>query len=263
MNTVQTIYDFLEGFAPTDLAEDWDNVGLLVGDRSRPVSRVMTCLTVTPTSSSEAIKRKADLVVTHHPVLFRPISRLTSDDTAGRLLLDLIAAGVAVYSPHTALDSAPDGINQQLARHLSLENIAPLIPIQEGSKGLGSGRFGTLSKPTTVSEIAKHLKGLLGAESLGLVGDRERKVQSIAVACGSAGEMLAPAHQQGCDLFVTGEANFHTCLEAEATGMALLLLGHFHSERFALEQLAQVLAEKFSDLEIWASQQEANPIDRI
>jgi dinuclear metal center YbgI/SA1388 family protein len=117
---------FLERFAPLDLAEEWDNVGLLAGDRRRETNVVLTCLTLTPDVAREAIDRRVGLIITHHPVLFRPVKRLTADDAQGAMLLDLIAAGIAVYSPHTAYDSAADGINEQLARRLGLTNIEPL-----------------------------------------------------------------------------------------------------------------------------------------
>jgi len=112
---LSTICDFLDQFAPPVLAAEWDNVGLLVGDRTQKVERVLTCLTITPAVAAEAIRERADLIVTHHPLPFRPLKRLTADEPAGRLLLDLIRAGVAIHSPHTAFDSAAAGINQQLA----------------------------------------------------------------------------------------------------------------------------------------------------
>src|SRR5262245_47567282 len=140
MLTVADIVRFLEGFAPLSLAESWDNVGLLVGRREQPVSRVMTCLTVTAESAREAVERGAQLIVTHHPFPFRPVARLTDDTNDGNLLLDLVSAGIAVYSPHTAFDSAIQGINQRLAEGLQLGTINPLITIGEGP--LGSGRAG-------------------------------------------------------------------------------------------------------------------------
>lgn len=129
-NTVASVSRFLERFAPTDLAEDWDNVGLLVGDPDRNVQRVMTCLTLTPDVAAEAISERADLVVTHHPVLFKPTQRLVASDPQSRMLMDLIAARVAVYSPHTAYDNDAAGINQQLAESLGLVEIEPLKPGQ-------------------------------------------------------------------------------------------------------------------------------------
>ncbi len=109
MPTVASIAAFLEQLAPARLAEEWDNVGLLVGRRDQAVKKLMTCLTVTPASAAEAVEAGADLIVTHHPLPFNAMKRLTADTTAGRLLLDLIAAHVAVYSAHTAFDSAAEG----------------------------------------------------------------------------------------------------------------------------------------------------------
>jgi len=126
MTTVAAIVDHLERFAPRKLAAAWDNVGLLLGDRATPVSKVMTCLTVTPESAAEAITEQAQLIVSHHPILFRPVQKLTADNPDGRMLLSLIRAGVAVYSPHTAFDNTKDGINDTLADKLGLTGVKPL-----------------------------------------------------------------------------------------------------------------------------------------
>ena len=258
MHTVADIAEFLSAFAPPALAESWDNVGLLVGRSEQPVHRVMTCLTITPASAAEAIAAQANLIVTHHPLPFRPLKRLTGETSEGRLLLDLIAARIAVFSPHTAFDSAEEGINQRLASGLKLTNIAPLVPGTE--PGQGSGRHGTLEAPITLGKLAQRVKQLLEIGNVQVVGELDREVRGVAVACGSAGEFLAPAQAAGCDCLVTGEVRFHTCLEAESLGMGLVLAGHFASERFAVEQLADVLAERFAALEIWASKHEKDPL---
>jgi dinuclear metal center YbgI/SA1388 family protein len=126
MLTVAAVVDFLERFAPPHLAADWDNVGLLLGDRGAAVERVVTCLTVTPDVAAEAVEAKAQLIVTHHPVLFRGVKRLTTANPEGRMLLSLIQGGVSVYSPHTAFDNTADGINEALARRLGLTEVVPL-----------------------------------------------------------------------------------------------------------------------------------------
>ncbi len=126
MITVTALIDFLNQFAPLRLAADWDNVGLLLGDGAAEVQRVMTCLTVTPESAAEAVESGAQLIVTHHPVLFRAVKRLTTATPEGRMLLALIRAGVAVHSPHTAFDNTHDGINDSLARKLGLQDVTPL-----------------------------------------------------------------------------------------------------------------------------------------
>lgn len=128
MLTVGAVVEHLEQFAPPSLAADWDNVGLLLGDRAAPVARLMTCLTVTPESAAEAVERRADLVVAHHPIFFKPARRLTADTADGRMLLSLARAGVAVYSPHTAFDNTAGGINDLLAAKLGLAEVVPLRP---------------------------------------------------------------------------------------------------------------------------------------
>jgi len=257
MPAIVAVAAFLEQLAPFRLAEDWDNVGLLVGHRDRSVTKVMTCLTVTPASAAEAIEAGAELIVTHHPIPFTAMKRLTADTTVGRVLLDLIAAHIAVFSAHTAFDSAGDGINQRLAAGLELRGIAPLAPHPEGQ---GTGRWGWLSDPLSLGQLAERLKRFLSIDRLQLVGKPDQTIRTVAVACGAAGELLDAARQNGCDAMVVGEARFHTCLEAEALGIALLLPGHFASERFAMECLADVLARQFPDLQVWASRREKDPV---
>lgn len=269
--TVDDVARFLDQFAPADLAESWDNVGLLAGDRNAPVSKVMTCLTITPASAEEAISAGAELIVSHHPLPFHPLRRLTTDTPEGRLLCDLLAARIAIYSPHTAFDSTTGGINDRLAASLGLVDIQPLVvlkesvttPVVSGRDVVslrGAGRFGRAADSTTVEALAARVRQFLGVGQIQAVGDIQRVVKKVAVACGSAGEFLVPAHAAGCQLLVTGEVRFHTCLEAEALGMALLVVGHFASERFAVEVLAGVLAKQFPSLSVWASRQESDPL---
>ncbi len=257
MHTVETIAEFLQQFAPPRLAEEWDNVGLLVGDPNRAVRRLMTCLTITPGTAAEAVDARADLIVAHHPLPFRPLRRLTADTPAGRMLLDLIAARIAIYSPHTAFDSAAQGINQRLAEGLDLEGIEPLVPDEEG---LGSGRWGRIAQSLTLARLIDRVREFLSIDRLQFVGDLEQPVRVVAVACGSAGELLEPARRLGCDAMLVGETGFHTCLEAQALGIALVMPGHFASERFAVECLADVLTGEFPDLDVWASRQERDPV---
>jgi len=258
MPSLAALINFLEEFAPPAQAESWDNVGLLVGEREKQVLRVMTCLTITPASAAEAIEERADLIVTHHPLPFHPLKRVTSETPEGKLLLDLIRSGVAVYSPHTAFDSARAGINQRLAEGIGVLVSKVLVPSESGE--LGAGRWGQLDKPIAVSQLAQRVKQFLKVERVQVVGSPARSVHTVAVACGSAGELLSAAGQLGCDCFVTGEMRFHGCLEAETGSIAVILAGHFASERFAVEQLAEVLAEQLPGLEVWASRREQDPI---
>ena len=263
MITLDEICLFLDAFAPARLAEEWDNVGLLVGDRAREIKRVMTCLTITPASATEAIAAQADLIVTHHPLPFRPLKRLTTETLPGRLLLQLLSSQIAIHSPHTAFDSAAQGINERLAQGLGLSHIQPLLPRLNDVDNLGSGRWGTLMEPQPLAAVGERVAKFLGVAGLHQVGDSDAPIRSVAVACGSAGSFLEPARRVGCQLLVTGETTFHTCLEAEAENIALLLPGHFASERFAVVALADVLSKRFAGLTIWASKEERDPLTWI
>jgi dinuclear metal center YbgI/SA1388 family protein len=270
MPTVADVAEFFQRYTPLRLAEDWDNVGLLVGDAAAEVHRLMTCLTITAASAAEAVRERAELIVTHHPLPFRPLKRVTCETPEGRMLWDLIGSRVAVFSPHTAFDSAAEGINQRLAEGLELAEIEPLRPLLEsiaGAEGasapLGAGRQGRWDEPTTMAELAERLKRLLKIDLVQFVGEPNRLLHRIGVACGSAGEFLPIAAEQGCDCLVTGETRFHTCLEAEARGIALVLVGHYASERFGVEALAGVLAQRFPDITAWASRDERDPLRRL
>jgi dinuclear metal center YbgI/SA1388 family protein len=263
MPTVGDVAAFLEVFAPSALAEEWDNVGLLLGDRAAPARRIMTCLTITPGSAAEAVDDKVDLIVAHHPLPFRALKRITTDAHEGRLLWKLIGAKTSVYSPHTAFDSAVEGINQRLAEGLELVDIEVLLPKAEPVAGrtMGAGRRGRLASPLSLAEFAQRVKSFLAIDRLQAVGQAQRRVEHVAIGCGSAGEFLEPAQAAGCDLLLTGETRFHTSLEAESRGMGMILAGHYATERFAVERLAEVLTRQFSDARIWASRRECDPLE--
>lgn len=260
MPTVGEVAVVLEQLAPLALAEDWDNVGLLVGDPAWPADRVMTCLTVTADVVDEAFAQQANLIVAHHPLPFRPVKSITSGTTAGRLLLDLIRHSIALYSPHTAFDSASAGINQHLAIGLGLQEIMPLKPVAGRDPDEGSGRYGQVGEPLTRRELAERTKQFLNLGSLRMVGADDAPVSRVAIACGSGGSFLEAAIAADCDMLVTGEATFHTCLEAEARGMGLVLASHFASEQFALLSLADYLTDQLSNITVWTSATERDPI---
>lgn len=265
-----SVIDFLESFAPLDLAEDWDNVGLLLGDRQREVSRVMTSLSITPSVVEEAVSERVNLVVSHHPLPFRSLKKITADSVSGRLILKLIENRVAVFSPHTAFDSTAEGINQSIAEKLQLENIESIQPVVGFATGdaatgevFGAGRIGTFPGGTKCRALCQELKDKFEIPLVKFCGDLDASASRVGIACGSAGQFLADASRAGCDAFITGEASFHTCLEAIASGVSLFLLGHYGSERFAVEKLAQRLANEFPELLVHASHSDQDPIQYV
>jgi dinuclear metal center YbgI/SA1388 family protein len=367
MPTVAAVIQFMERLAPPALAAAWDNVGLLFGESTAEARRIMTCLTVTPESAAEAVAEDVQLIVAHHPILFRPVKRLTDATAEGRMALALARANVAVYSPHTAFDDAAGGINEILARRLGLNEVGPLrrreavrsckivvfTPEKDldkvsqamfnagagrigqysecsfrllgtgtffgsdaanpsvGQKGRreqvaewrleavcaeadvnavvaavrgahsyeepafdvyllrpsaspqGVGRMGVLPEPTSLRSFAATVKQTLGASQVQIVGEAGRAVRRVAIACGAGGELLPDAVSGGADVLLTGEARFHDFLAAQAQGLALVMPGHYATERCGIEELAERLKADWPDLAVWASRSEREPCEWV
>jgi dinuclear metal center YbgI/SA1388 family protein len=260
MPALEVVLEALEAIAPLGLAADWDAVGLLVGQPAvRPVERVMTCLTLTPEVAAEAARERADLVVTHHPLPFRPVARLTDASMTGRSLLTLVSAGVAVYSPHTAWDSAAGGINDQLAAMLDLARLRPILPAT-GLPDCGVGRIGIAPARLSVGELAGILATRLGMPGCHLVGDAARPAGMVGIVCGSGGDLAGEAAAAGCETLVTGELRLHAAEEARAAGLAVVAVGHHASESFAMESLGRRLGEALPGLTVVASRTDRDPL---
>jgi len=259
MAIVADICRFLEELAPLQLAEQWDNVGLLMGRDNRSVERLMTCLTLTLPVANEAIEENVQMIVTHHPILFHGTKKITDRSIDGQLLLRLAEAGIAVYCPHTAFDNAADGINQELAVSIGLSRITPLRQTEPSSIN-GAGRFGFLESPCERAVLLDRICSAVKTDHLEVSWKGTRTAHCVAIACGAAGEYMADAVKLGCDTFITGETRFHTVLECQAHGVNLVLTGHFPSERPAIETLAKKLGSQFPEVICFASHQDRNPL---
>lgn len=260
--SIKHVIHVLEQIAPLALAETWDNVGLLAGDGSDEVGRIMTCLTFTQTTLQEAIDTHANLVVVHHPIPFKPISRVSGDSITGRLLLHAIRAGIAIYSMHTAWDNANQGINRQWAAVLELKDQSPLIPSPVPALkelNLGTGICGTMAPSQTVADIQAVISSFLPSAPVRSTHPLHQPITKLGIVCGSGGSMVGIAAEQGCDGFLTGEATYHQCLESEALGVAMIMTGHHASEFFGMQSLAKILAELLPQIHCFASTREDSP----
>jgi len=259
MPNLEDVITALEQLAPPRLAAEWDNVGLLVGTARPTITRLMTCLTLTPEVAREAVAEQADLVVSHHPLPFRPVKRITDDTATGGVLLELLSAGIGVWSGHTAWDSAAGGINTLLAEKLGLEQTVPIEP-DETSPDTGFGRMGTAPAGQTVAGLARGLTAALGCPGCHVAGAGERPAGQVGIVCGSGGESVATVVAAGCQTLVTGEIKLHDALAAVAHDLAVIAVGHHASERFAMEVLADRLTSCLPQLRCWASRTEADPL---
>ena len=256
---LNSVLNVLQQIAPLEFAESWDNVGLLAGHRNREITSAMTCLTLTTITLEEAIQQKVQLVICHHPIPFKPLSKITDDTTTGKLLLQAIESGIAIYSPHTAWDNAKTGINQQLADILKLEMVKPLqpfLPTVSNDGSLGVGRFGKLTPSVSIGDAVERLQVAIPAMQVRHTHDRSQRISSLGIVCGSGGSMLSLVARCGCDAMLTGEATYHQCLEAESLGIALLMIGHHASESFAMTDLAMQIRALLPELQVCASKRE-------
>jgi len=259
MASLPDVVAALERIAPQRLAAEWDSVGLLVAPRGPEVRRVLTCLTLTPEVAAEAVGERIDLVITHHPLPFRPIGRITPDSGTGRVLLALVGAGCGVWSSHTAWDSAAGGINDQLAGLAGLARPVPITPDAVDSR-VGFGRMGTAAADTSVARLARLLAGKLGATGVQIAGDRDRAAGRVGIVCGSGGDLVASVAAAGCATLVTGELKLHQACEARAADLAVIALGHHPSEHFAMAELGRRLTAELPTLEAVASREDRDPL---
>ena len=258
MPALAAVTGALEAIAPLRLAADWDAVGLLVAAARPDVDRVLTCLSLTPEVAAEAVRERVDLVVTHHPLPFRPVPRLTADTATGRVLLALVGGGIGVWSSHTAWDSAAGGINDQLAGMLELDAVAPIEPDAVAPRA-GFGRIGEAAG-TSVADLARRLADRLGLDGAQVVGDPHRPAGRVGIVCGSGGVAVATVARAGCTTLLTGEVKLHQALEARAAGLAVIAVGHHASERFSLDVLAARLTAAVPGLTCLPSRDDGDPI---
>ena len=249
MPTVREIEAFLYGFAPKELAADWDNVGQLLGDPEQDVRRVLVALDITETVAKEALDGGCELIVAHHPVMncrWRPVQTVRRDTPQGRLLMKLLCGGVSCICMHTNLDAAPGGVNDCLAAALGLSNVE-LLP-----DGGGICRMGELAAPMPLRQFVRQASAALGCGGI-RYADAGKDAFRVAVGGGACGEYAEAALGAGCDTFLTADVKYHGFLDAAAAGLNLIDAGHFPTEDLVCEKLVSLLREEFPDLRVWKS----------
>ena len=230
MLTVRQVYDFINEFAPFETQVAYDNSGLLVGHPDQAVTGVHFALDVTDKVIDEALENGANLIVTHHPMMFSPIKRLVETDYQARLLCRLIRGGISLISAHTNLDQAAGGINDVLAARIGLTYIT----------GEGFVRVGTLPASMTAAELAQHISKTLG-DTVRVMGNPLAMVERVGMCSGSGADEWPAAAALGAQAFLTGEAKHHIALEAAAAGVVILEAGHHATEEPGIFALADAL----------------------
>jgi dinuclear metal center YbgI/SA1388 family protein len=242
---IQDIIDILQEFAPVELAESWDNVGLLVGNRNAQADSLIVALDPTSALLDEAEIRGANVIITHHPAIFHPLKALRTDQPLGHFLAEALKKNIHIIACHTNLDSAVGGVSDILATRLNLMDLSPLVPENTGeSSTCGLGRIGRCAQPMTPEGCIEKLRNATNAPWLLEAGIRPNQVNKIAVCGGSCSEFAETAMQAGADLYITAEVKHSTARWAEEAGFWIIDGGHFATEHLAIAPLRERLQEE-------------------
>ena len=243
---LRAIVEVLEEIAPSRAAEEWDNPGLQVGHLSQEIEKIFISLDPTLKAVRKAFKRNAQLLLTHHNLIFRPLSSLDQQIYPGDVISEALDKGISIFSAHTNLDVVPGGINDILADLFGLQDVEVLENRDGlGIDGAGLGRIGNLPGPLKLAQMTKRVKEVLGTERIKVVGQKNRRIGRVAVVGGAGGVMVSMASKKGADLLITGDVRHHEALEAESLELALVDAGHFYTEKAALGPFGDRLKDAF------------------
>ncbi len=256
---ISEIIQYLESIAPTELQEPYDNSGLITGEIQVECTSVLVSLDCTAEVVLEAVKKKCNLIVSHHPLIFHPIRQITSENATGKTLIAAIKSDITIYAIHTNLDNILSGVNAVIADKLELEN-RKLLLLKPGMESTGSGLIGELGSPITEYELLNRLKAKFGLSVIRHSPLTGKHVRRIAV-CGGAGSFLiSNALQQNVDFFISSDLKYHEFFEAEGR-MVIADIGHFESEQFTIDLLCQVILGKFPNFAVLKSGTLTNPVN--
>jgi dinuclear metal center YbgI/SA1388 family protein len=245
--TVADIMALMEALAPAALAEEWDNVGLQAGSRDWPARKVRLALDPLPAVVEAAARDGVGLLVTHHPLIFRPLRQLDFDTPAGKAVEAAARNQMAIFAAHTNLDSVAGGVNDALAERIGLSPEGPMVPA-EGSPDAGIGRLGRLAEPEPLDGLARRVGRAVGTGHVRVVGDPASPVTSVAICSGSGGGLLTQFLNSPARCYVTGDLKYHEARDIEAAGRSAVDVGHFASEHLAVAALARALSARLAEL---------------
>ncbi len=264
---LKDIVEALEEMAPPQYAAEWDNTGLQIGSPHAPVGSILVALDVTEEVVGEAARKKADLIVAHHPLFFHPLKRIETDNVAGRLLARLLTAGISVYAAHTNLDVAAGGVNDLLGGTLGMASWSVL---QKGTarEPRGFGGIGELPRRMRFRNFLDDIKGALKTDSVRLIGTPPNWVRRVAFCCGSGAALVPEVIRCRPDLFITGDIKYHEALCLRMEGIPALDIGHFPSEQGIRKALTQRIRRALRSrlgktLPVYASRSERDPFRTV
>jgi dinuclear metal center YbgI/SA1388 family protein len=267
------LFQIFDLIAPPELAESWDNVGpQIIPDPNRKINKILLCLDCYEPVIQEALNIGAELIVSHHPLIFFPLSRLIYDQYPCYLINNMIRSGMSLYTMHTNLDKAIGGVNEHLASTVGLDEISPLtLKTNDNSAilGVGMGRIGNYPKPIRLKVLCQKIKECLGLQSIRFIGDPNMEIKRMAVCSGSGAGLINESFKKGAQALLTGDVKYHQAREAQGHKMALIDGGHFATERIILPVLKERIKDMAfergygKDLEIYISGTEEDPFQEL
>ena len=262
----------MEAIAPSELKESYDNVGLMVGETNKTVDKILVTLDCTLDVIKEAKDKGCNLILSHHPLLFKKPSSITDETLLGKKILNLIKSDIALYSSHTNLDSVCGGINDIITRVLGYENSVVMEKSKFESKGFndkacGIGRIVELDKSMSLIELCKDVKNKLGIDNLRYCGEDTKSISKLAIVNGSGQDYFSLAKALGADCIITGDTSYHYISDFNEEGIAIIDAGHFATEWPAMRLFADILSLELThggyDVEILLSEKSKNPYKEI
>jgi dinuclear metal center YbgI/SA1388 family protein len=263
MTKVTDIAKEIEQFAPEFLKEDYDNIGLMVGDDQKEVKKVLLSLDCTNEVIKEAISLKCDLIITHHPLLFKRPKNIIKGDLLGGKVIALVKEDIALYSCHTNIDSAKDGINETIVNMLGFSSNQIIEPNVSGNyKDGGLGRLVRLEKEIPLCDIIDLVKKRLNIKNMRVVSGSD-KVKVLAIINGSGQDFFLKAKELGADCIITGDTTYHFASDFKEMKISIIDAGHFGTEYLVFLKTLDFLKEKFKYVEFIASEKCKDPYDFV
>ncbi|EJO5347185.1 Nif3-like dinuclear metal center hexameric protein [Clostridium botulinum] len=244
---VKNIENIIEEYAPLYLKESYDNVGLMVGNSKAMVNKILVALDCTLDVIEEAKHKGCNLIVTHHPLLFKKPSSITTDTLLGKKIIELIKNDINLYSSHTNLDSTENGFNQMVAEMLGLQELK-ILDISNYNEKAGIGRIGYLKEGVTLDKLCEIVKATFNISILRYSGEESLKIKKVAIINGSGQEYFSKAKDLGAECIITGDTTYHYVSDLMEEKIAVIDAGHFHTEWPALQCFYKFLKNKIGKM---------------
>lgn len=258
---VADICDVIEEFAPLSYQENYDNAGLIIGHRDTEVKGILICLDVSQAAIEKAILLGANMIVSHHPLIFNAVKKINYESQNSLCIVDAIRNNIAIYAAHTNIDSVKNGVSGMLAKKIGLNKCDFLSPA-DSNKTHGLGMVGDLVESYEEKDFLHYIKSKLNCKNIRFSSLRGKKVNRVAVAGGACSEFLLNALQAGADVLITADAKYHE-FQLYAKDIILVDAGHFETEECVKDVFLDIISKKFPTFAVRVFENEKNPVNYL